>query len=146
MSKLAEQIPALLRLARKRQGLTLQKMADRLNTTPQTISRLEVGDMTMSLEWLDRMLRVLDLHPSDLLSPRKVDEIRADVAKQITASMVFELRELADSVEQRFEIMLGKYDGTSAEHPGKRAGAAKGKGAGLDRQGDRRGAIADRGG
>lgn len=50
-----------IRQSRKRQGLTMQQVGDRLNTTPQTIQRLETGNMTMSLDWLEAIASTLDI-------------------------------------------------------------------------------------
>ena len=56
-----------IRAIRTQHGLTLQQIADKLNTTPQTIQRLEVGAMTVSMKWLHAIADVLGVPPSELL-------------------------------------------------------------------------------
>jgi len=56
-----------IRHYRKLRGLTLQQLADRVATTPQTISRLETGNMTVSMDWLERFAEVFDIHVADLI-------------------------------------------------------------------------------
>ena len=56
-----------IRIFRQRHGLTLRQLADEVGTTPQTVSRLETGNMTLSTEWLERFAGALRVHPVDLL-------------------------------------------------------------------------------
>jgi transcriptional regulator with XRE-family HTH domain len=56
-----------IRDIRKARGLTLQALADRVGTTAQTIQRLETGNMTVSVDWLSRIGRALQLSPAQLL-------------------------------------------------------------------------------
>jgi transcriptional regulator with XRE-family HTH domain len=50
-----------LRLARQRRGIPLVELAERVNTTRTTLTRLEQGDLTVSLALLVRVLGVLGL-------------------------------------------------------------------------------------
>lgn len=56
-----------IRHFRRRQNLTLKELADRVGTTPQTVSRLETEVMTLSADWLERLATALGVHPTDLL-------------------------------------------------------------------------------
>ena len=56
-----------IRAIRKQRGLTLQQLADLVGTTPQTIQRLETGNMSVSVDWLERIAKALSLTPADLL-------------------------------------------------------------------------------
>lgn len=56
-----------IRQIRKRRGLTLQALADKVGTTPQTIQRLETDNMTVSVDWLQRIGNALGLPPAQLL-------------------------------------------------------------------------------
>jgi DNA-binding Xre family transcriptional regulator len=58
-----------IRAIRKQRGLTLQHVADAVGTTPQTIQRLETGNMSVSVDWLERIAIALDLTPAELLAP-----------------------------------------------------------------------------
>ncbi|HRK18867.1 MAG TPA: helix-turn-helix transcriptional regulator [Hyphomicrobiaceae bacterium] len=57
-----------IREVRKTRGLTLQQLAEKVGTTAQTIQRLETGNMTISLVWLEKISHALDLSISDLLA------------------------------------------------------------------------------
>jgi transcriptional regulator with XRE-family HTH domain len=57
----AEALGERLRLARQRRGIPLIELAERVNTTRATLTRLEHGDLTVSLALLVRVLGVLRL-------------------------------------------------------------------------------------
>ena len=58
-----------IREVRRASGLTLQDVASRCAppTTPQTIGRLETGMRTVSVGWLNRIAKALDVAASDLV-------------------------------------------------------------------------------
>ena len=58
-----------IREVRRARKLTLQDVADRCDppTTPQTVGRLETGSRTVSIGWLNRIARALDVEPADLV-------------------------------------------------------------------------------
>jgi len=58
-----------IRDVRKAKGLTLHDVAQRCEppTTAQTIGRLETGMRTLSIDWLNRMARALDVDSSELV-------------------------------------------------------------------------------
>jgi transcriptional regulator with XRE-family HTH domain len=56
-----------IRAIRKLRRLTLQELADQVGTTPQTIQRLETGNMTVSVDWLERIGAALNLPAASLL-------------------------------------------------------------------------------
>jgi transcriptional regulator with XRE-family HTH domain len=58
-----------LRSIRKSRGLTLADVAARCTppTTAVTIGRLETGMRKLSLPWMERLARALDVEPADLL-------------------------------------------------------------------------------
>jgi DNA-binding XRE family transcriptional regulator len=62
-------IRTLIREARKARGMTLAQVAKGLGTTPQSIQRIETGNMTCSLEWLYAIADVLEIKPHLLLVP-----------------------------------------------------------------------------
>jgi transcriptional regulator with XRE-family HTH domain len=59
-----------LRDVRRARRMTLQDVADRCSppTTPQTIGRLETGARTVSLGWLNRIAKALDVDAAELIS------------------------------------------------------------------------------
>lgn len=56
-----------IRELRKRKGLTLQELAAKIGTTPQTVQRLETANMTVSTDWLQKFATVFGVYPADLL-------------------------------------------------------------------------------
>lgn len=52
--------------------MTLLQLAQRCGTTPQTIQRLETANMTMSLEWLEKLCSALDVHPMQFFADEDV--------------------------------------------------------------------------
>lgn len=63
---LALRIAGGLRRIRKEKGVTLKQLAQRADTSPQTIQRLETGNMTMSLDWLETLCKGLNISPAPL--------------------------------------------------------------------------------
>src|SRR5438128_1643819 len=59
----AEELGERLRLARLRRRMTLADLAARVGTTRSTLSRLERGDLSVSVGLLARVLGVLGLEP-----------------------------------------------------------------------------------
>lgn len=57
-----------LRELRKQHGLTLQELARRVGTTPQTVQRLETASITVSVDWLERFARAFSIDPADLIA------------------------------------------------------------------------------
>lgn len=57
-----------IREIRKERGLTLQDVADRAGTTAQTIGRLETGTRTLSLKWVNRISKALEVEGATLLA------------------------------------------------------------------------------
>ena len=65
----ANSIAAALRARRKLSGKTLAEVAHHCNTSPQTIQRLETGNMTLSIAWMARICAALEMEPSELFGP-----------------------------------------------------------------------------
>lgn len=57
----------LIRHYRKLRGMTQTELAEKLETTTQSVSRLETGVMTLSTDWLERLGAALRVHPIALL-------------------------------------------------------------------------------
>ncbi|MGQ0589060.1 MAG: helix-turn-helix domain-containing protein [Sphingosinicella sp.] len=65
-----------IREVRRARKMTLQDVADRCDppTTPQTIGRLETGTRTVSVGWLNRIAKALDVEAADLVQlPDRAD-------------------------------------------------------------------------
>ncbi len=59
--KSIEKIGASIRLARKRRSMSMQELADRMQVSYQTLSRLEKGDPTISIGIMASALEILGL-------------------------------------------------------------------------------------
>lgn len=59
--------PNRIREMRKKRGLTLERLAERVGTNNQQISRLETGQRRLTVEWLTRLATALDCLREDLL-------------------------------------------------------------------------------
>lgn len=55
--------PNRLRELREARGLTLADLAERLGTTNQQISHLELGKRQLTVDWLRRLGEALGCHP-----------------------------------------------------------------------------------
>ena len=60
----AEIVAARLRRFRRARKLTLDAVAEQIGTSPQTVQRLETGNMTLSVEWFLRLCRVYEIDPT----------------------------------------------------------------------------------
>ncbi|MGF7160468.1 transcriptional regulator with XRE-family HTH domain [Rhodoligotrophos appendicifer] len=56
-----------IRELRRLRGWTLRSLAERIDTTPQTVQRLETGDIAVTADWLSRFGSAFGVHPADLL-------------------------------------------------------------------------------
>lgn len=57
---------------RQEKGLSLAELAKAAGTTKAQIQKLERGDRRLSLEWMERLARALDIKISELLPPEEV--------------------------------------------------------------------------
>jgi transcriptional regulator with XRE-family HTH domain len=98
---LAQSVGGQIRLIRKLKGMTLNELALKCRSTPQTIQRLEVGNMTLSLDWVETICNALEILPRDLFS----DEDRG-MAAQIEI-----MRTEAEVLKIRALDFVGRIDG-----------------------------------
>lgn len=77
-----------IREVRKARGFTLKDLAQALGTTPQSVQRMETGTMTVSVAWLAKFAKALDLEPYELLPHPET---------QLTPERLF-LKSLSDAV------------------------------------------------
>jgi transcriptional regulator with XRE-family HTH domain len=77
-----------IREVRRAKGLTLEDVALRCDppTTAQTVGRLETGMRTVSVNWLNRIARALDVEAADLV--RLPDQAEVPVAAILEADGV----------------------------------------------------------
>lgn len=88
MVKETENLPNRIREWRlRRNNMRLEDLAEKVGTTTSQIARMERGDRTVSLDWLDRLALALDVTPGDLLAkhanPGLPDEREKELLKKI---------------------------------------------------------------
>lgn len=67
---------------RKAKGLTLQQLADLCETTHATISRLECGKQSVTLDWLETIANALEVDPAAIIASK------GDISVSVTPSAV----------------------------------------------------------
>lgn len=108
-----------IRDVRKARGLTLDDVAQRCDppTTPQTIGRLETGARTVSVGWLNRIAKALEVDAQDLVA---AGEAAADIkvaavigasgaAAPRKAAIVIPPRAMAGQVAVTVASSIGNY-------------------------------------
>lgn len=65
------EVAATLRRERKARGLTLSDVARTVGTTPQTIQRIETNNMTVSVNWVQKICAALGIDPKTLMAERE---------------------------------------------------------------------------
>lgn len=80
-TSLALTLGSALRAIRKAQGKTLKQVADAMNTSPQTVQRLETGTMTISAEWIEKFCATLGIDPGELFD---ADDVLGTKANELT--------------------------------------------------------------
>jgi len=105
-----------LRELRKANGWTLAQVADRLGTTPQTISRLETNVMTVSTDWLQKFATLFGVSAADLIAERDSGTINVigsvgangRISHKTESPLPFSLT-LGDAVAVRASENIGPY-------------------------------------
>lgn len=92
-------LPERFRQRRKTLGLTLRQVADLLETTPQTIQRLETGNMSLNAEWIDKLAHALSMTAIELFTP---EQMFIEAKRRAREDIVRELRRLADDLEKGY--------------------------------------------
>lgn len=98
-SSFVQEICRRLRKARKDSEKTLKDIAVKCGTTAQTIQRLETGNMTVSLEWIEKLCAALDIEPCELFESTNAAQV---------AKMQREMKNVRDEVI-RLQINLRRF-------------------------------------
>ena len=86
---------------RKKRGLTLQALADRIGASNQQISHLEKGRRGLTVDWLERIAIALDCHPFDLLAPDpSLMRINGTGLSAIEQQLVLQFRQFSDEQQE----------------------------------------------
>lgn len=95
MKDLLRKLGARLKEIRKARGLTQEALAEKVDLTPQYLSRLEAGHQSPSVETVARLAEALDLELYELFNfghQGTVKEVRERLRKLIQESREEELR------------------------------------------------------
>jgi transcriptional regulator with XRE-family HTH domain len=81
-------------------GLSLEELAQRMNTTNQQISNLELGKRKLSWDWMQRLAGALECHPMDLVEGLPTAETKQE------KELLDAYRGLSDGEQRMFGNML----------------------------------------
>lgn len=73
----------MIREVRKSKGVTLEALAEKLDSYPMTIQRFESGTRNVSLKWLERIADALGVKVSDLVDSGESSTVQSDLDRQI---------------------------------------------------------------
>jgi transcriptional regulator with XRE-family HTH domain len=92
-----------IREVRRARSMTLDDVARRCEppTTPQTVGRLETGTRTVSVGWLNRIAKALDVEASDLVDNAETAELK--VVAILSANGALAPRRAAIAVAPRID-------------------------------------------
>jgi transcriptional regulator with XRE-family HTH domain len=121
---LARQIGENIKRARKTQGISLERLAARVEpaTSYQQLSRLEKGDRALTVDWIERIARALGVPPQELILPDaerdfSLGEQVANEIAQTLAAVVLGGEAPDDDIVQVVALMLQELSATFARHP-----------------------------
>lgn len=123
---LAKEIGANIHSARKGRGWSLQCLAAKVEpkTSYQQIARLEKGDRTLTVQWVERIAKALETDPLDLIIPDReraqgftLDEQVANEVARTLAEVALQGEEPENGTVQAISLLLQELTATFAEHP-----------------------------
>lgn len=76
-----------IRDIRKAKGLSAQKLAERIGTTQQQVTRLERGDRRLSDVWMEKLAKALKCKPSDLINEDGFQAVESSGKANLEAMM-----------------------------------------------------------
>jgi transcriptional regulator with XRE-family HTH domain len=108
----------LIREVRKARGFTLKDVALAINTTPQSIQRMETGGMTVSMEWLYLIAQAMGVDPYELLPHPEADATPERLfVKRLSDAVIYYRRSVPalDDVPLVLMEAVGKLSGLMLE-------------------------------
>jgi transcriptional regulator with XRE-family HTH domain len=100
---LARAVGAQIRSIRKSKNMTLNDLARACGTTPQTIQRLEMGNMTLSVDWIEAICIALGAEPYEIF-PHQNRNVTAQLETMRTEAEVLKIR-LVDCIGRIEEFL-----------------------------------------
>jgi transcriptional regulator with XRE-family HTH domain len=122
---LAGTIGQNIQKARKCRGWSLEKLAARVEpkTSYQQLARLEKGDRTLSVQWVERIAKALGVDPIDLIAPERkaaafsLDEQVANEVALTVARVALDGADPEPGTVQAISLMLQELIALFAAHP-----------------------------
>lgn len=87
---------------RNKKGITLQQLADVLNSTKTQVQRLESGTRRLTLGWMERIAKALDCSPKDLIE----DDTYNDGYPLINSDLLQHVMKIVEDVIIKEKISL----------------------------------------
>lgn len=121
---LAKLIGENMKAARKARGLSLEKVAARCEppTSYQHLSRLEKGDRSLTVDWIERVAKALGVEPVTLITGRSspAPELNEQVANEIARILALVARDgepAENGTVQAVSLLLQELTATFLRHP-----------------------------
>jgi transcriptional regulator with XRE-family HTH domain len=83
MATIAEELGQKIAVQRRAAGLTQARLAEKIDVQPETISRIETGKRTASLDLLARIADALDLELHELFRAHEKDKARSRAIEKL---------------------------------------------------------------
>lgn len=101
MAKTTENLPNRIREWRLKRKVTLVALAKAIGTVHGQLQKMEVGDRPVTLEWLDRIAKALDVTVGELLHPSQNPHLPTDREREL----LDKAREGGESVMRTLEAV-----------------------------------------
>jgi transcriptional regulator with XRE-family HTH domain len=83
MATIAEELGKKIAVQRRATGLTQARLAEKIDVQPETISRIETGKRTASLDLMARIADALDLELHELFRAQEKDKARSHAIEKL---------------------------------------------------------------
>lgn len=88
MASIEKQIGAQLARGRRERGLTQAELAELIDVTTETVSRLERGVSIPSLKTIETIGNVLNIHPRDIFDFEYTPKLKVAAVEKETAKLI----------------------------------------------------------
>ena len=87
MATIAEELGQKIAVQRRAVGLTQARLAEKIDVQPETISRVETGKRTASLDLLERIADALDLELHELFRAEEKENPRSRAIEKLLSTL-----------------------------------------------------------
>jgi len=114
-------MPNRIRELRVARNLTLEEIAERVGTSVQQISSLELGDRRLTDDWMRRIASALNVQPADLFTDSRVDD--REIVQNIQEIKLLRFWRLLSMEEKRMIAAFARAKGLEIlnDNPKKRS-------------------------